>query len=54
MTPRRVYYISYIDPATGFLKREEMDSHRIQEARIEELKTKGVKHFYKGSYETVG
>lgn len=51
MTPRRVYYINYLDPDTGFLKREEFDRHQDQDARIAELKKKGIVHFNKGSFE---
>jgi len=52
MTPRRVYYINYIDPDTKFLKREEFDSHHDMEARIQELKNRGIIHFNRGSFET--
>ena len=48
---RTVYYINYIDPETGFLKREEFDHHRDMEPRIQELKAKGVKHFTRGHFE---
>jgi len=51
MTPRRVYYINYLDPRTGFLKREEMDTHRDQETRIAELTKAGVTRITKGSFE---
>jgi len=51
MTPRRIYYVNYIDPRTGFLKREETDSHRDIEARIQELKEAGVLHMTEGSFE---
>lgn len=52
MTPRRIYYINYIDPATGFLKREEFDSHSDMDTRIQELKKRGILHFNKGSFES--
>ena len=51
MTPRRIYYINYLDPKTRFLKREEFESHRDMEARIQELKDLGMVHFNKGSFE---
>jgi len=52
MTPARVYYVNYIDPATGFLKREETTGHRALTDRIAELKKAGVVHVTVGSYET--
>lgn len=51
MTPRRIYYINYIDKETGFLKREEFDRHRDQTTRISKLKAEGVTHITPGSYE---
>lgn len=52
MTPRRIYYINYIDPETGFLKREEFDTHRDADKRIAELKADGVRHTTTGSFES--
>ena len=51
MTPRRVYYINYLDPETGFLKREEFDRHRDQEDRVAELRAQGVTRITKSSYQ---
>jgi len=51
MTPRRIYYVNYIDPRTGFLKREEAENHRDLEARIQALKDAGVIHITEGSFE---
>jgi len=52
MTPRRIYYINYIDPRTGFLKREESENHKDIETRKAELKKRGVLHIAEGSFET--
>jgi len=49
MTPRRVWYINYIDPKTGFLRHEEYNSHRDMEARATELRAQGVTHLTKGA-----
>jgi hypothetical protein len=43
-----IYYINYIDPETGFLRREEFMSHRERDRRMEELRRKGVKHITTG------
>jgi len=51
MTPRRTYYINYIDPRTGFLKREEFDSHRDQMNRVDELKRQGVMYISHNHFE---
>jgi hypothetical protein len=51
MTPRIIYYINYVDPETGFIRREEFTVHRAQEERIAELKRKGVKNIVEGHYE---
>jgi len=51
MTPRRVYYINYIDAKTGFLRREEFDSHHDQENRIAILTKEGTTRITKGSFE---
>jgi len=48
----RVYYINYIDPRTGFLKREEFDSHSDLETRIAALRRQGVARMTEGSFET--
>jgi len=50
-SPRRVYYITYMDPRTGFLKREEFDVHHDQETRIAELRKAGVTRMTTGSFE---
>lgn len=50
MTPKRIYYVNYIDPATGFLKREEFTSHRARSDRITILKKQGVTNFNIGSF----
>lgn len=50
MTAPRVYYIRYIDPKTGFQKREEFDTTRERTKRIEELKKEGVTTLAVGSY----
>jgi len=47
----RIYYINYIDPRTGFLKREEAENHKDIDARIRELKERGVLHITEGSFE---
>jgi len=52
MTPRRRYYLNYIDAKTGFLRREEFDSHRDRDTRIQELRKAGVTHITEGSFET--
>ena len=52
MTPRRIYYINYIDPKTGFLKREEFTTHRDMVERIAKLRAEGITNFNKGSFET--
>jgi len=52
MTPARVYYVNYIDPTTGFLKREETTDHRALTDRIADLKKRGVVHITEGSFET--
>jgi len=49
--PRTVYTILYMDPATGFLKREEFDTHRAQETRITELVKRGVTRIQRGHFE---
>jgi len=49
--PRRIYYINWLDPETGFLKRDEYTSHRDQTARIEELRRRGVTRITEGSFE---
>ena len=46
----RIYYINYLDPKTGFLKREEFTRHRNQEERIRELRAAGVKHIIEASF----
>lgn len=50
MTSRRIYYLNYLDPKTGFLKREEANTHRELEERVAELKSQGVKEITKGSF----
>jgi len=50
--PRSVYTVVYIDPATGFLKREEFDTHRDREERIAKLKNAGVREISRGHFET--
>jgi len=52
MTPRRTYYINYIDPRTGFLKREESENHKDIEKLKQQLKERGVLHMATGSFET--
>ena len=52
MTPQRIYYIRYIDPKTGFQKREEFDTQHAREKRIETLTAEDVKTLMKGSYLT--
>jgi len=53
MTERkRVYYITYMDPDTGFLRREEYDTHREQEDRKRMLRRMGVVRIHQGSYRT--
>jgi len=52
MTPRRVYYINYLDPKTGFLEREEFDSHRDRDTRVAELRKASVTRITEGSFET--
>jgi len=49
--PKRVYYLTWLDPTTGFLKREEFDHHRDLEARLRELRQKGVTHTTQGAFE---
>jgi len=51
MTPARVYYITYLDPNTGFLKREEFDNHRAQSARQRDLMKEGITRVQTGSFE---
>jgi len=51
MTPRRIYYINYLDLKTGFIKREEFDRHRDLVDRIAELRAQGVTRITEGSYE---
>jgi len=46
---KRVWYINYIDPKTGFLKHEEYDSHRTMEARVAELRAAGITNLTKGA-----
>jgi len=48
--PQRIYYLRWIDPKTGFPKREEFTSRRTRAEREEQLKDQGVKHISKGSY----
>ena len=50
ITPQRIYYLRWIDPTTGFPKREEFTSRRARRKREEELKLQGVKHTARGSY----
>ena len=50
--PRSVYTVLYVDPATGFLKRLEFDTHRDREDKIRELKAAGVRELTRGSFET--
>lgn len=50
MTPGRVYYITYLDPTSGFLKRYEATSHKDRDAMVETLRDKGVVHYSTGSY----
>jgi hypothetical protein len=52
MTPRVIYYINYIDPVTGFLRREEYTEHRRLDDRIRELRAAGVKYITEGKFET--
>ena len=47
----RIYYINYIDPKTGFLKREEFTTHRAMTERIAKLEDEGIKDFTKGGFE---
>jgi len=51
MTPRRTYYINYIDTKTGFLRREEFDTNRSRDQREAELRAAGVTRITKGSFE---
>jgi hypothetical protein len=51
MTPRTIYYINYLDPTTGFLKREEYTEHRRQEERIRQLRAAGVRYITEGQYQ---
>ena len=47
---QRIYYINYIDPTTGFLKREEFTRHKDQKERIRELQAAGIKHITQASF----
>ena len=49
-----VYYITYIDPRTGFLRREETESHRELQRRIAELVAQGVTILATGQYHKPG
>jgi hypothetical protein len=45
-----VYYLTYIDPKTGFLKREETTNHQALVKRIQELVQQGVTIIGTGQY----
>jgi len=45
-----VYYVTYIDPKTGFLKRVEFDSHADAMELVRSLQAQGV-HVMTGHFE---
>jgi hypothetical protein len=49
-----VYYVTYIDPKTGFLKREDTEDHRTLQKRVAELVSQGVTILATGQYRRPG
>jgi len=45
-----VYYVTWMDPVTGFLKRLEFDTHEAAMGYVEDLKKKGI-HVMYGHFE---
>jgi hypothetical protein len=49
-----VYYVTYIDPRTGFMRREETESHQSLQKRVAELVAQGVTILATGQYRRPG
>ena len=45
-----IYYVNYVDPQTGFVKRYESEDHRVTQLFVEELVARGVTILATGQY----